>query len=246
MKKILLVLALIASFSAYSQFDEVEISVSGTKSNFLFNFDGNVQAKKSADITWDIVSGKRIIFYEKGKVIGQRVGFLLENVKLSPNDINYALYGLGTPEFATLNEFKTWAVNSVGFKTPSGSSGGASSFSELTGTILNGQLTEEGIRQFETTFQISASQIPDLPAGGSADGVVTGVTLSGSLLQFTGSNGGYDGDIDLSGLGGGGVTVVSTVAEMTTNSSFYELTQTDGEVPVGLYYKNSLGELIEK
>ncbi len=41
-------------------------------------------------------------------------------------------------------------------------------------------------------------------AGGSADGVVSNVTLSGSELQFTGSNGGFNGDVDLSVLVGGG------------------------------------------
>ena len=64
------------------------------------------------------------------------------------------------------------------------------------------------------------TDIDGLIAGGGADGVISNVGFDGVNLNFTGANGGFNGNVDISALGGGNDGVVSNVQLVGTNLNF--------------------------
>ena len=68
-----------------------------------------------------------------------------------------------------------------------------------------------------------------LPASGTgADGVITDVSLSGTDLRFTGSNGGFNGIVDLSGLSDGNATYTLGLVASGANDTVVKLTGANG------------------
>jgi hypothetical protein len=70
----------------------------------------------------------------------------------------------------------------------------------------SGWLTDEprNIPDVGTVAMMISDSIDGLSGGGGSDGVVSNVVLSGTDLNFTGSDGGFNGTVDLSTLSGGG------------------------------------------